>query len=49
MSKYLIKTAETYRIDTEEEVEIFLSEVKTDTSFELVSYTSTKKTTKDDE
>lgn len=38
MAKYLIKTTETYRVDTVTEVEEFHEELKTDGSFELDSF-----------
>lgn len=47
--KYLVKTVETYRIDTENEVERFLQELKKDNHFTIGKYVSTKKVTKDDE
>lgn len=40
MSKYLISTVETYRIDTEAEVKKAIEEAKEDSSFILVKYTS---------
>lgn len=43
MSKYLISTVETYRVDTEEEVEQMLEEAKYDTTFELSKYNCTYK------
>lgn len=48
MSRYLLVREEKYRVDLEEEVETLLEEFKSGEA-ELVSYTSTKKTTKDDE
>jgi hypothetical protein len=46
MKRYLTKTTETYRLNTEAEVETFLKELKSDSSFELSKYTSTKKQVK---
>ena len=43
MSKYLIKTTEIYRVDTESEVEAFLNEAKNDSQYELVKYSSQHK------
>lgn len=43
MSKYLIKTTEVYRVDTESEVEAFLNEAKNDNQYELVKYSSQHK------
>lgn len=48
MSRYLLVREERYRVDMESEVEALIEEFKNG-SAELVSYTSTKKTTKDDE
>ena len=41
--KSLIKVVETYRIDSEAEVEQFLAELKEDPRFELAKYSSQKK------
>lgn len=41
--KYLINVTETYRIDSENEVEKFLAELKNSSQFELSKYSSTKK------
>lgn len=49
MSRYLLKVDETYRVDLEDEVNVLIEEMKEDSSFELIGYGSTKKTTKDDE
>jgi hypothetical protein len=43
MAKYLITTTETYRVDTEEEVETVLEEAKNDPNYVLVKYSSTYK------
>lgn len=43
MSKYLTTVVETYRVDTETEVELMLEEAKNSPSFTLVKYTSEKK------
>ena len=43
MSKYLISTVETYRVDSEAEVEIMLERAKSANEFELTKYTSEKK------
>lgn len=47
MSKYLISTVETYRVDTEGEVEIMLEQAKNASEYELKKYTSEKKEKKD--
>lgn len=39
MAKYLITVTETYRVDTEAEVEALIAEAKEDDSFELSKYT----------
>lgn len=49
MSRYLLVREEQYRVDLEGEVEILLEEFKDNCAGELVNYSSTKKTTKDDE
>lgn len=41
--RYLVKTTETYRLQDEKEVENFLADLKADSSFELVKYSSVKK------
>lgn len=46
MSKYLVSTVETYRVDSENEVEIMLEQAKNAAEFELTKYTSEKKETK---
>lgn len=46
MSKYLVSTVETYRVDSEGEVEIMLEQAKNASEFELIKYTSEKKETK---
>lgn len=38
MSRFLIKTTETYRIDTVEEVEAFHTELKENGNFELAAF-----------
>ena len=43
MSKYLIKTTEVYRVDTENEVEAFLNQAKNDSQYELVKYSAQHK------
>lgn len=43
MGRYLIKVTETYRLPDEEAVEKFLSELKSDNSFEISKYSSCKK------
>ena len=43
MAKYLITTTETYRVDTEEEVEAVLEEAKNDPNYILVKYSSAYK------
>lgn len=46
MSKYLISTSETYRVDTEEEAKNLIEEAKVDNSFQLAKYTSEYKVRK---
>lgn len=41
--KYLTKVVETYRLENEKEVEIFLQELKKDSRFEIAKYSSSKK------
>ena len=43
MAKYLITTTETYRVDSEEQVEASLEEAKSDSNYTLVKYSSTYK------
>lgn len=43
MSKYLISTVETYRVDTESQVKELIEEAKTNPYYELSKYTSQKK------
>ena len=43
MSKYLTTVVETYRVDSEAEVEIMLEEAKNDNMYILTKYTSEKK------
>ena len=43
MSKYLTTVVETYRVDSEAEVEIMLEQAKSDNMYILVKYTSEKK------
>ena len=40
---YLIKTVETYRVDTEAEAKRIIEEAKEDSRFELIKYEATKK------
>jgi len=40
MSKYLVSTVETYRVDSEAEVKRVIEEAKQDKSFSLTKYTS---------
>ena len=47
MSKYLVSTVETYRVDSEGEVEIMLEQAKSAAEYELKKYTSEKKEKKD--
>ncbi len=47
MSKYLIATSETYRVDTEAEVEQLINEAKNEATYELKKYTSQKKNRKE--
>lgn len=43
MAKYLIKTTEIYRVDSENEVEAILTDAKNDSKYELVKYSSQHK------
>lgn len=43
MSKYLVSTVETYRVDTEEEATKAIEEAKNDSSYILGKYTSEHK------
>lgn len=43
MAKYLIKTTEIYRVDSENEVEEMLAEAKNDPHYELIKYSSQHK------
>lgn len=43
MSKYLLNVTETYRVDSEPEVESMLEEAKNNSGFTLSKYTSTFK------
>lgn len=49
MSKYLLKSVETYRIDSEPEVLQFQEEVRNDNHFELNKFQWTHKITKKDD
>ena len=40
MAKYLITTTETYRVDSEQEVEAILEDAKNDSNYTLVKYSS---------
>lgn len=44
--KYLVKTTEQYRVDTESEVKQFIEEAKKDKKYNLNKYTSEYKTVK---
>ena len=44
--KYLVKTTEQYRVDTENEVKQFIEEAKKDRQYNLNKYTSEYKTVK---
>lgn len=46
MSKYLLKTVETYRVDTEEEADALIDEAKKDTVYALEKFSSQYKTRK---
>lgn len=46
MSKYLITTTETYRADSEKEVEALIAEAKESSQYELVKYSSQLKESK---
>lgn len=43
MSKKLVQSVETYRIDDESEVDAFLEELRSEMTFEIKKYSSTKK------
>ena len=43
MTKYLITTVETYRVDTEEEASRVIEEAKADTTYTLSKYTNEHK------
>lgn len=43
MSKKLVQSVETYRIDDESEVDVFLEELRNEMAFEIKKYSSTKK------
>lgn len=43
MAKYLIKTVETYRVDSEEEAVKFIEEAKASNKYSLVKYTNEHK------
>ena len=44
--RYLTKVTETYRLESEKEVEKFLQELKSDHRFEVIKYTSIRRTKK---
>ena len=44
MSKFLVSTVETYRVDTDEEAKTLIEEAKTSSMFELGKYSSEYKT-----
>lgn len=46
MSKYLVNVVETYRVDSEPEVEIMLEQAKSSSEYTLMKYTSEKKESK---
>lgn len=46
MSKYLISTAEVYRVDTEGEVDTFIAEAKENSDYILTKYNCEHKETK---
>lgn len=46
MSKYLCKTVETYRVDTEEEAKKLIEDNKQSNMFELIKYSSEYKVVK---
>lgn len=48
MSKWLLKTVETYRVDTENEVENLIQEAKEGMEYSLAGYTSKYKEKKED-
>lgn len=49
MSKFLKKSVETYRIDTEEEVLQFQEEIRNDNTFDLTKFQWSHKITKSDD
>lgn len=44
--KYLVKTVETWRVDTEDEVDAFVEQAKNDDKFQLLKYDCTYKEVK---
>lgn len=48
MSKFLVRTVETYRVDSENEAAAAIEEAKHDRKFQLAKYTNEYKETKDD-
>lgn len=49
MSKFLVKVVETYRVDTEDEASRLIEEAKESSSYILTKYSSTHKSSKEDE
>lgn len=49
MSTYLLMEDKKFRVDSENQVDLLIEEYKQKSGIDLVSYSSTKKTTKDDE
>lgn len=46
MAKYLVSTVETYRVDSEEEVQAMIDSAKSASEYELVKYSSEHKDVK---
>ena len=49
MAKYLLRTTEVYRVDTELEASRLIEEAKKDNTYELIKYTNEHKVKKEDE
>lgn len=49
MAKYLLRTTEVYRVDTELEATRLIEEAKKDNTYELIKYTNEHKVKKEDE
>lgn len=49
MAKYLLRTTEVYRVDSELEATRLIEEAKKDNTYELIKYTNEHKVKKEDE